>query len=106
MELCGTGWDARITDKTQSLELKLFGTSPGTFTVVKTPTPGPGEAAVNYTLSSTTGTPAELAATAGQVVLDALDANQSARGSFTLELATDTLNGTFDAAYCPGGHEP
>jgi hypothetical protein len=105
-ELCGTGWDERIADQTQSLELKMFGTSPGTFAAVRSVTPAPGEASVNYTLSSTTGTPTEVGASGGQVVLDAVNVGESARGSFDLQFGSDSLKGTFDAAYCPGGHEP
>ena len=105
-ELCGPGWDERIADQTQSLELKMFGTSPGTFTAVRSVTPAPGEASVNYTLTSTTGTPMEVSASSGQVVLDTVNVARSARGSFDLKFGADTLQGTFDAAHCPGGHEP
>jgi hypothetical protein len=104
-ELCATGWDARIADGTQILELKLFGTQPGTFDVVKTATPAPGEASVNTTFVSG-GNPAEQGASAGSVELTALAAGQSAQGSFTLAFGSDALTGTFDATYCPGGHEP
>ena len=41
-----------------------------------------------------------------QVMLDAVSVGASARGSFDLQFGADTLRGTFDAAYCPGGHEP
>jgi hypothetical protein len=105
-ELCSPGWDERIKDQTQSLELKLFGKTPATFSVVKTATPAAGETSVNYTLSSTTSTPQELGASSGQVVLAALDASGAAKGSFDLNFGTDALKGSFDAAYCPGGHEP
>ena len=60
-DLATPGWDTRIADGTQMLEMKMFGTSPATYNVVTTQTPAPGEAAVNYTLSATSGTPMEQA---------------------------------------------
>lgn len=105
-ELATPGWDTRITNGTSVLEMKSFGTTPGTYKVVSTLTPAPGEASVNYTLSSTTGTPKEDGSTGGTVTLTALTPNTSAKGSFMLTFASGPLTGTFDAVYCPGGHEP
>jgi len=46
--------DMRIANKTQFLEIEdLPAKTPGTFAAVTTVTPAPGEASVNYTLSST-----------------------------------------------------
>jgi hypothetical protein len=104
-DLCATGWDARVPDGTQILELKLFGTEPGTFKVVKTATPADGEASVNTTFTSG-GTPAETSASGGTADLSALTPEESAQGDFTLAFGSESLSGTFDAAYCPGGHEP
>ena len=105
-ELCSPGWDQRIVDQSRILELKMFGTSPATFTVVTTATPGPGEASVNYTLASTSGTPAEVSSSRGSVTLDMLEPGQRATGSYALAFGTEMLTGTFDASFCPGGHEP
>jgi hypothetical protein len=100
------GWDTRITNGTSVLEMKSFGTKPGSYTVVTTLTPAPGEASVNYTLSSTMGTPKEDGSTKGTVTLTTLTPSTSAKVSFTLTFASGPLSGTFDAVYCPGGHEP
>lgn len=104
--LQNTGWDTKIPDGTKVLEMKSFGTSPGTFKVVTTLTPAPGEASVNYTLSSQSGTPKEQGSTAGTVTLTKLTPSTSATGSFSLTFGTSTLTGSFDAVFCPGGHEP
>jgi hypothetical protein len=101
------GWDARITNATQVLEMKEFGTTPRTYTVVTTLTPAPGEASVNYTLSSTAGTPTETSSSGGTVTLSTLTANTNATGSFALTFgAANALNGTFNATFCPAGVEP
>lgn len=105
-ELATPGWDTRITNGTSVLEMKSFGTTPGSYTVVTTLTPAPGEASVNYTLSSTTGTPKEDGSSMGTVTLTTLTPNVSAKGSFTLAFGTSSLSGSFDAVFCPGGHEP
>lgn len=105
-DLASAGWDTRIPNKTQVLEMKMFGTRPQTYKAVTTATPGPGEAAVNYTLSSTSGTPTETAGSAGTVTLAALNGMTDAVGSFALQFGSEMLSGTYDAAYCPGGHEP
>ena len=91
-ELTTPGWDTRIT--------------PGSYKVVTTLTPAPGEASVNYTLSSTMGTPKEDGSTMGTVTLTTLTTSTSAKGSFTLTFGTSSISGSFDAVYCPGGHEP
>jgi hypothetical protein len=105
-ELSTPGSDTRIANGTQMLEMKMFGTSPATYSVVTTQTPAPGEAAVNYTLSATSGTPTEQAGSGGTVTLTKTVAGVSAAGSFALNFATSKIAGTFDAAFCAGGHEP
>ena len=105
-DLSTPGWDKRITNATQFLEMKMFGTTPATYKVTGSPTPAPGEAAVNYTLSSTAGVPKETAGTAGTVTLATVVATTDATGSFALTFGTHSVTGTYDATFCPGGHEP
>ncbi|MDB4993558.1 MAG: hypothetical protein JWM74_990 [Myxococcaceae bacterium] len=105
-DLATPGWDQRIADGTQLLEMKIFGKDPGAFKAVTTVTPAPGEASVNYTLSSTAGTPKETGSSGGSVTLEALAASTSAQGRFSLQFGASKLDGTFDAVFCPGGHEP
>jgi hypothetical protein len=105
-DLATPGWDRRIADGTQLLELKIFGRDPGTFTAVTTVTPAPGEASVNYTLSSTSAVPKEVGATGGTVTLANIGADGSATGSFALKFGASSLDGMFKAINCPGGHEP
>ena len=105
-DLASPGWDTRIPDATQFLEMKMFGTAPASFTVVTTLTPAPGEASVNYTLSSQTGTPNEMGASGGTVTLDTVQAQLTATGTVDVHFAQNTLTGNYVATYCPGGHEP
>ena len=104
--LCAPGWDARIADGTQVLELKALGVSPATFPVVKTLTPATGEAVVSSTISNTSTTPSETVGSGGTLTLTQLQQKQTATGTFDLLFASDDLNGSFTAAYCPEGHEP
>jgi hypothetical protein len=105
-EITEPAWDERIGDDLQSLEIKLIGTAPGEFAVAAGPTPGAGEASVNYTLTATTGTPAETAAGGGSVTLDVAD-HDRAKGWFDLAFPdADMLSGTFVATPCPAGREP
>jgi len=105
-ELCAAGWDQRIRSGTQILELKMFGRNLAAYPVVKTPTPAPGEAAASYTVSTSTGTPAEIFATGGTVKLTDLLPGAVASGAFALVFDSNHLDGTFNAVFCPGGHEP
>ncbi len=105
-ELGQSGWDRRIANAAQFLEIKFFGNAPGTFTAVTTVTPAPGEASVNYTLSSTSGTPNEIGSSGGTATLMSITSGASATGSFVLKFGTNALNGAFNAVFCPGGHEP
>ena len=101
------GWDKRIPDGTQVLEMKMFGTAPATFKITTSMTPAPGEAAVNYTLSSQAGTPKETLGSSGNIVLTTRTAMMSATGTFMIDFGGgDTLKGSYNAPYCPGGHEP
>lgn len=105
-DIADAGWDTRITDQTQAVEIKVVGTTAGDYPLAAGRTPGPGESDVNYTLSSTTGTPGETSADTGDVVIDSADAG-AATGSFDLTFPSgDTLVGTFNATACAQGSEP
>lgn len=105
-ELTSSAWDERVADETQSLELKLIGHAPGEYPVAPDGRPSSGESANNYTLTSTSGTPAEVSAGSGSVRLDHFEAGNGASGSFDLVLPGGSLKGTFDATWCADGHEP
>jgi hypothetical protein len=102
--LSAAGWDEAVTDKTQALEMKLIGTSPGMYAV--STRPATGEADVNYTLTSTSGTPSEVSATAGNVTVDQFLGKEAADGSFDLTIPNGAVSGTFHATYCATGREP
>lgn len=104
--LGAAGWDAKIPNNTQVLEMKEFGTSPAAYTVVKSATPKAGEASVNHTLSKTTPPSAESPGTAGTVTIATINAGKNITGSFDVKFNADALTGTFDATFCPGGVEP
>jgi hypothetical protein len=105
-DLSPPGWDKRITDGTQFLEMKMFGLTPATYNVTTSLTPAPGEASVNYTLSSQSSTPAESGSSAGTVTLSTVAATKNVTGSFALKFANNSLTGTYNAVFCPGGNEP
>jgi hypothetical protein len=105
-DITSMGWDTRITDATQALEMKLIGTTPATYPVATGPNVGQGEASVNYTLTSTSHTPMEQISSGGSVVLSTVVPMSHVTGSFSLNFATESLTGTFNATYCPGGSEP
>ena len=108
------GWDGNLPDKTQFLEMKLFGkssrttppTMPGDYKVTTTMTPAPGEASVNHSLTHQGAASAEVSAKSGTVTLKTMVEKMSATGSFTLKLGTDQLTGDFVAGYCDIGVEP
>jgi hypothetical protein len=87
------GWD-RTIGSTQVLEMQMRGTTVRTYRIGV-------DAAVNYL--RTTNNPD---ASSGQVVLDRLDAAGIASGTFHLAFGSDTLEGSFEADYCPSGVEP
>ena len=105
-DIADAGWDTRITDETQAVEIKVVGLTAGDYPLKAGRTAGSGESDVNYTLSSTTGTPGETTADSGDVVIDTADGG-AATGSFDLTFPSgDTLVGTFDASPCAQGNEP
>lgn len=105
-DIVDPAWDERVMDQTQSVEMKVVGTEPGDYPLSEGRTPGPGESDVNYTLTSTSGTPGETAADSGMVVIDTLE-DDGASGTFDLTFPSgDTLSGSFDASPCLPGHEP
>jgi hypothetical protein len=105
-ELCSAGWDRWIRADTQILELKVVGTTPADFAVVESSTPGPGQAVATYALSSTDGAPNEIGGSGGTVTLTNLVPGVAASGKFSLSFGSaEDLDGTFDAAFCPEGHE-
>ena len=67
-DIADVAWDETVPDQTQSVEMKVVGTTAGDYPQADR-TPGPGESDTNYTLTSTTGTPSETGATGGGVVL-------------------------------------
>ena len=104
-DIADVAWDETVPDQTQSVEMKVVGTTAGDYPQADR-TPGPGESDTNYTLTSTAGTPSETGATSGGVAIDSADPG-AATGSFDLTFPSgDTLSGTFDAAPCSQGHEP
>ncbi len=107
-DITQAGWDTTITNKTQILEVKAMGTTPGVYQpIIKAPRlPAAGEAQVNYTLSLTSGTPTESFSTSGSVTLTKLTATTSVIGSFDLMFGANALKGTFQASYCAAGREP
>jgi hypothetical protein len=105
-DLGAPGWDAKIRDKTGALEMKLIGTTPAQYPVSGVPNAPAGQAAVNFTVSSTAATPQEEASQSGTVKLDTLEPGQRAAGTFDLIFSDGSLQGTFEAAWCATGHEP
>lgn len=106
-EISDEGWDEVVADSTQSLEMKLVGTASGEYVVAVGPSLGKGDASVNYTLTSTSGTPSEVSAVSGKVILDSVDDGGGARGSFDLTFPSgDALSGTFASTSCADGKEP
>lgn len=91
------GWERTVADATQAVEMKLVGHEAGQYPSAPSAIPGVGEANANYTLTSTTSTPAETTATGGEVVVDAA-ADEGAKGRFDLTFPSgDELVGTSNA---------
>jgi len=103
--LSAHGWDAKLAPGTQHLELKELGTGPGSYTVVTTKTPAPGEAAVNYSINDS-GNAVETSGSGGLVTIASLNAGRNVTGKYDLTFGATVIGGAFDAAYCAGGVEP
>jgi hypothetical protein len=99
-------WETRVMNDTQALELITMGTAVGTFDVVLSNFPVPGQALVTRLLTKTSGTPPESAGTKGTVTVIELQPGTSAKGSFSVSLGDVAITDSFDAVFCPGGHEP
>lgn len=105
-QITKAGWDSKLPKGALSLEMGMKGSKLDTYPVVSTPTPAPGEAFVNISLTKGSGAN-EVGALSGKLVLEQYVAQTSAKGSFELVLpGGEQLNGTFDAKYCAGGREP
>jgi hypothetical protein len=99
------GWDRAITNDTQILNMKMFGTNPATYAVSTSVSPPPGQSSVSHTFSSSAGGTQRIAS-GGSVTLTTLTTGISANGTFALSFAANSLNGTYKAVFCPGGREP
>jgi hypothetical protein len=104
-DIGATGWDSRVGQRVQALEMKLKSAVPGAFSVVTTPTIAAGEASVNDTFVGPAG-PSEQIASGGSIHLDSYAQGMRASGQFDIAFKTESLKGTFDAVFCPGGVEP
>lgn len=105
-EISAAGWDETVADATQVLEIKLIGAAPGKYAIASNGRPGQGQADVNYTLTSQTGTPSEVGARLGSVELATLTDGKSASGTFELTFPGGNVSGDFQAEYCAAGREP
>jgi hypothetical protein len=100
-------WDARLPMDTSVLEMKTLGTTTMAYPVASTANPSTGQAVVNYTLSKTVIPSVETASGGGTVTLATINPTTLITGLFDLTFSNgDTLRGSFNAVYCPGGVEP
>jgi hypothetical protein len=106
IDLSFTGWDRALTRGTSVLEIELLGKAPGSFLAVTSPTLAPFEAAVEFERPSSDGFGTESRSTGGWVTLERLPPRGAATGRFNLDFGGDHLAGTFNASFCPGGHQP
>jgi hypothetical protein len=101
-DISAVGWDTRVPQDAQFVELKMNGTTaPATFTVVTRLSTAPGEANTNYTMAVK-----EQVASGGSVTLATLVPKTSASGSFAVTFQAGKLDGAFDAVWCEKGVEP
>lgn len=105
LDLSFSGWDRTIAKGTLVLELKVLGKTPGSFLVVTAPTLSLREGSADWTRTDE-AQPVEVRSTGGWITLDSLSPRGPATGTFSLEFGSDRLTGTFNAAFCAGGHEP
>jgi hypothetical protein len=105
--ITSAGWDAALPGANQDIELKAAGTTPGTYTVIggNPAALAAGEAVINHSILM--ATPTEQVASAGSTItLTTLNANRNATGKFQITFPSGSLQGTFDATWCPNGREP
>jgi hypothetical protein len=98
------GWDERIKNNTQMLEIALTGTTPGTYPISVEPEPPEGEATLAAKYKTADGLQ-ESVATAGSVTIDSIDGD-SVVGSFDVTFPDGQASGTLSAANCSEGREP
>jgi hypothetical protein len=106
LDLSFSDWDQSIGSNTMVLELDIVGKAPGSYLVVDSPAPSPREAGVRVARAGARGASPESRATGGWLTIDGLSPGGPARGSFTVTFGSRQMTGSFDAAFCPGGHEP
>ena len=106
IDLSFTGWDRALPHGTSVLEIEVLGKTAGSFLAVSSATLSPFEAAVEYERPSPDEPGNETRSTGGWVTIDTLSPQGPAAGTFTLDFGGDHLAGTFNALFCPGGHEP
>ncbi len=106
LDLSFSGWDRAVSNGTLVLELKLLGKAPGTFISVTDPTLSVREAAAEWMRTSADPPPVEVRSKGGFIKLETLSARGPATGGFSLDFGVSRLTGTFNAAFCAGGHEP
>jgi hypothetical protein len=105
-QVSAVGWDQRIQNGAQVLEMKMLGTTPMVYKVTTSATPAAGEASVNHAIATVGGTPPETSGSSGTVTLSVLTPMMRASGSYALMFPNGSLEGSFDATYCAGGVEP
>jgi hypothetical protein len=105
LDLSFSGWDRTIAKGTLILELKVLEKAPGSFLVVTAPTLSLREGSADW-MRTDEVRPVEMRSTGGWITVDSLSPRGPATGTFSLEFGSDRLTGTFNAAFCAGGHEP
>jgi hypothetical protein len=106
VDLSFSEWDRAIPDGTMVLELKIFGKAPGAFLTVTTTPHSPRESTAEWMRTSPKGAEKVIPSDGGWITIDSLSPHGPATGTFALDFGASQLTGTFEAAFCAGGHEP
>jgi hypothetical protein len=106
LDLSFSQWDQALDPNTMVLELDIVGKAPGSYLAVDTSAPSAREAVVRVARASARGGRGESRASGGWLTVDALSPGGPARGSFALTFGSRPMSGSFNAAFCPEGHEP
>lgn len=106
LDLSFAGWDHTIANGTLVLELKVLGKDPGAFLAVTGPVLSAREGAAEWMRASGDPPPIEVSSKGGWITLDTVSPRGPATGTFTLDFGSGPLSGSFNAAFCAGGHEP